>query len=615
MFFLQTYIKGLRLLVNKWSIIIFALILLIVLNAILKPAQQINAASNAQNVIIFIGDGMGAEHIKAGGMFANGQAGTLAFESFEYQTTMTHDNIYGSVTDSAASATALATGKKVINGAISQHSNGIALTTLLELYQHQGKSAGLVTTSYMSDASPAAFGAHESSRDNRVQIVNDYLTQTRPNVLFGGGGHGWTTSHTSDAGYTTVINKSGLQEIDTEKITHIAGVFGSGEIIPAGLRKHNPNMPSLADMTETAIDILDNDTDGFFLVVEHEGSDTFSHKNNTNGMVRSVAELSAAVQKAVDWKANNPNTIIIVTADHETGGMKVTEESPRAGQIPSVHWSTLGHTRTPIPVYATGIDAYQITGQLIDNTDIFDMLKPSSLVLGDRRVKQGFHVNNNGYSREIAVVGNDTQWENGSGTWRGPYSINALPGSGDIQASAGYVICNRLRQGIWRNNEAYSRSAPIENGQPNWRKATSWGGPYHIDRNVKLPGSGDIQTLATYVIGNTVYQGIWRGNQGFTRQAPIKNCAPDWRNATAWKGPLSINNLPGSGELQSISSHVVDDILYQEIWRGNQGYRRNVPIINGQRKWQDAPWSRPISKSEYPGSGDIQAMVGYVLEK
>lgn len=118
------------------------------------------------------GDGMGPEQAKAGGMYVNGAPGTLPFEAFPNQTTMTHNNAAGSTTDSAASATAITTDVKVNNGVISLRlpGNGTELTSLLELYRDRGKSTGLVTEDSMTDASPAAHGAHESSRNSAAAI-------------------------------------------------------------------------------------------------------------------------------------------------------------------------------------------------------------------------------------------------------------------------------------------------------------------------------------------------------------------------------------------------------------------------------------------------------------
>jgi alkaline phosphatase len=136
-----------------------------------------------------IGDGMGTEQVKAAGMYANGQAGTLFFESLPYKGELTNYTATGDVPDSAASGTAMATGVKVSTFVVSLAvpGDGSELETLLEYSKARGKSTGLVTTSTWYDATPAVFGAHEPTRMNFGGIWGDYLYQTRPNVVFGGG--------------------------------------------------------------------------------------------------------------------------------------------------------------------------------------------------------------------------------------------------------------------------------------------------------------------------------------------------------------------------------------------------------------------------------------------
>ena len=369
---------------RSWRSFIVATILL---SLVFVPALRVpvSATTTAQYVIIFQGDGMALQHVRAGGMFANGAAGTLSFEAFPYQTTMTHNNASGGTTNSAASATAMATGVKVNNGVISVQlpGNGSELPTLLEIYKAQGKSTGLVTASYLTDASPAAYGAHEVSRNNTGNIANDYLTQTQPNILLGGGGNGFNTTTAAGQGYTVVADRNALLALNTETQTRVAGGFGSGLIPADGTPGRSSALPTLPEMTQQALAVLDNDPEGFFVFIEHEGTDEYSHANDTAGMVRSAAELSTAVQTAVDWvddpgnSATWSNTVIVVLADHETGGLTVTETNPQVGVVPAVNWTTTGHTQTVVPVYARGAGAEQITGAPIDNTAIFSLLSPS----------------------------------------------------------------------------------------------------------------------------------------------------------------------------------------------------------------------------------------------
>jgi alkaline phosphatase len=342
--------------------------------------------TTAKYIILMQGDGMGPEHVKAGGMFANGAAGTLIFESFPNRTTMTHNNASGHTTDSAASATAMATGVKVNNGVISVRlpGDGSDLTSLLELHKASGKSSGLITTSFVTDASPAAHGAHDPSRNSYAAIFSDYLYQSQPAVLCGAGGFGFDTALAQSNGYTLVTDRTGLLGLDPVTTTRVAGSFGNGLIPADGLAGRDPSLPTLPEMTRQALEILDNNPAGFYAFIEHEGSDEYSHAHNAEGLVRAVKEFGTAVQTAIDWVDNTAtaadwsNTLLVVLADHETGGLTVTETHPLAGVVPALIWSTSDHTQTPVPVYARGAGAGQITGAVIDNTDIFSILRPSS---------------------------------------------------------------------------------------------------------------------------------------------------------------------------------------------------------------------------------------------
>jgi len=152
-------------------------IILVLLGCILT-AEPLSATP--KNIILLIGDGMGFEQVKAAGMYLNGKAGTLSFESFPNQAEVTTYSADSSVTDSAAAGTAIATGHKVNNGVISMAypGDGSELYTLLEYFKERGKSTGLVSTTYMTHATPAVFGAHEPSRNNISEIARDYLNQT-----------------------------------------------------------------------------------------------------------------------------------------------------------------------------------------------------------------------------------------------------------------------------------------------------------------------------------------------------------------------------------------------------------------------------------------------------
>jgi len=342
------------------------------------------AQSKPKNVIFFIGDGMGPQQVKAGGIYVYGASGALSFESFPYQGQLTTYSANSSVTDSAAAGTALATGYKVNNGVISMaypanpdYSEGSELPTLLEYFKARGKSTGLVSTAYLTDATPAGFGAHEPTRSNYSQIAGDYLNQTQPNVLFGGGANGMSRSSAEAAGYTVVENKAAMLALDTENVSKVSGQFGSTDLPYEydGLG----SLPHLSEMTATALNILDNDPDGFFLMVEGGRIDDACHSNDFTRTIPEVNEFADAVQAAINWAAGRNDTLIIVAADHETGGLTVLSNNG-AGNYPDVSWSGTGHTAANVTVYAWGVNAGFISG-VMDNTDIFGVVTADTVTL------------------------------------------------------------------------------------------------------------------------------------------------------------------------------------------------------------------------------------------
>lgn len=347
----------------------------------------VQTLTTAKYVLVFQADGMGPEHIRAGGMYINGAEGTMVFESFPNQTTMTHNNATNTTTDSAASASAMATGRKVHNLVISQAlpGDGSDLITALELHQALGRSTGLVTESYLTDASTAAYGAHVSSRYDYGSITNDYLNQTQPNILFGGGGSGFDTTMATNKGYHLVTNRTALLNLNTETHLKIAGSFGTGLIPTDGTVGRDPTLPTLPEMTEQALASLDNNNAGFFVFIEDEDTDERSHANDAANLMLALTEFNNAVQTGLDWVNNTANasdwtnTLLLVVADHETGGLRVTETSPSTGVVPAVTWNTTGHTQTAVRIFAHGQGASQITGTQIDNTAIFSIISPASV--------------------------------------------------------------------------------------------------------------------------------------------------------------------------------------------------------------------------------------------
>ena len=338
-----------------------------------SPNPLPNLRLRARNVILLIGDGMGPEQVKAGGLYRNGAAGSLSFESFPYQAQMTTHQANGGVTNSAAAATAMATGVKVKNLTISQRipGSGEDLYTLLELARDQGRATGLVTTSTLTDATPAAFAAHTDDRQNRGKIAADYLQRARPNVLLGGGGNGLTPAAAQAAGCQVVLTAAEMDALVSgtpagRVPSCVTGLFGEAPMPYEydGLG----DLPHLSRMAAAALDLLDDDPDGMFLMIEGGLIDHAAHLNDVERMVREVAEFSDTVQLVREWAESHPDTLIFVLADHETGGLRVLDGRGQ-GSAPQVSWSTSGHTSTPVNVYLWSPTDLGLPPQ-IDNTEI-----------------------------------------------------------------------------------------------------------------------------------------------------------------------------------------------------------------------------------------------------
>lgn len=361
--------------------------------ALVVAAAVAAGAAQPANVILMIGDGMGPEHVRAASLFAHGKEGGLCMESLPHRamvvtcpayTVPAHTDpaaVKPKATDSAAAGTALATGHKVYNSVLSVAlpGDGKPLPTALENAAAAGKKTGLVTTAHLTDATPAAFGAHVKARKMATEIALDYLERSRPNLLLGGPDKDKKVPLTAQAGeaagYRVVTDRAGLLALLADPPDHILGLFGEGG--PMGYEfdhattthREYDRLPHLSEMTKAALDVLARSPKGFFLMVEGACIDKASHKNQLERTVYETVEFDKAVRVVVEWASKRKDTLVLVTADHETGGLKVVE-GKAAGTMPAVTWSSLNHTPANVPLYGMGPGSEKIVGTL-DNTDVF----------------------------------------------------------------------------------------------------------------------------------------------------------------------------------------------------------------------------------------------------
>ena len=356
----------------------------------LKRSDLGEEQNNAHYMILLIGDGMGYEQIRAARNHLYGPENKklLSFEKFPHKSEMGPEpaeveNGELLITDSAAAATAMATGKKVQTGVLSVRLPGKAerIETILEHYQKQGFGTGLVTSSRISHATPAAFAAHLPSRHDYWHIETAYLKESRPNVLMGGRADGYFIDESLlEAGYKNVTNRELLAAgIADQKVMHLASLYDGGK---KGHLKYtlerSPDHEDQANLSELSIAALkflkQRFPKGFFIVIEGARIDHAGHSNNIYNNIRETQSFHETVKKVQEWaEKQNAKTTLLVTADHETGGLELHGDSPK-GVWPAHTWSTGWHTDQKVPVYAWGY-ASEKAEKIRHNTDVYHFFK------------------------------------------------------------------------------------------------------------------------------------------------------------------------------------------------------------------------------------------------
>ncbi len=341
-----------------------------------RPAKDIRVAA-PRNVILMIGDGMGFEHVRAARLFAFGPKGKLTMETLPVHGRMSTYPADGpdAVTDSAAAGTALATGVKVANRVVSvrKPGDGTPIATLLERLADKGYRTGLVSTSYLTHATPAAFAAHVDHREKLREIGSQYVRVTRPDVLLGGGGKGLDNAEAAENGYAVCTDRDGLRRLVASRPRRVVGAFGVGHMpyeFEAAMRidPGYDRLPRLSEMVAASLELLPREGRGVFLMVEGARIDHASHDNHIANGILETLEFDNAVRVVLDWAKGRDDTLVVVTADHECGGLKILSDAGRS-RWPEVAWASKHHTGVDVPLYAYGLGADRFAGQL-DNTDV-----------------------------------------------------------------------------------------------------------------------------------------------------------------------------------------------------------------------------------------------------
>ena len=330
--------------IKKLSVSLITVIIFILSFSVLSFATQ------AKNIILMIGDGMGPGHVHIAWLYATRQLGKnlVMTEVMDNGCTayMINDTADSTVTESAAAAVQMATGVKVLARAVGIGPDGKDLKTILEMAKEKGKATGLVTTSGITDATPAGFMAHVAHRSEEEKIA-DQLVKSDVNILFGGrkefflpqsekGKRKDNRNLLNDArenGYVVVETVEEMKKTNGKKIL---GLFNQSNMLFEIDRKGSTE-PSLAEMTAKALEVLSKEEQGFFLMVEGGRIDHAAHYYDIGAVISDTLAFDEAIKVAYDFQKANPDTLLIITADHETGGLVVLPYTPTSKEYEGIN--------------------------------------------------------------------------------------------------------------------------------------------------------------------------------------------------------------------------------------------------------------------------------------
>jgi len=342
-----------------------------VVSALVVLVQVSLGADVPKNIVLMIGDGMGHAQLTATKvvkaklnmerMPVGGMVTTFAKDDF--------------VTDSAAAATALATGEKTNNGMLSQAPGGKPLKTLFEYAKEAGKFRGIVVTCSLTHATPAAFASHVKGREMNDEIA-EHMAGAGLEVMFGGGlayfmPRGMPGSSRQDnKNLIDVLAKRGEVVVQERQFAGLSEDKPATALI--ALKHPAPSKDrslSLGAMVAKALPILATNGKGFVLMVEGSQIDWEAHKNDAAGIIRETIEFDDAVGVVLDFAQKDGRTLVVVTADHETGGMTLLGGSIKDKAVSKAEFSTHDHSAVMVPLFAFGPGSVEMGG-LKDNTDI-----------------------------------------------------------------------------------------------------------------------------------------------------------------------------------------------------------------------------------------------------
>lgn len=341
---------------------ILSLVLILMLVA---SFSTISASERPENIIFLIGDGMGVGQISATRILR----GTLALEEFKVMglhATASHDKL---VTDSAAAGTALATGYKTIYNRLGNDPDGKPLKNLFEYAKEAGLRTGIVVTCTMTHATPGAFSAHVDLRKYASEIALQQVNDSGMSLIIGGGMRDLLPQSAEGSRRKDDINlveklKERMPVVTTYKeLAALKDTDSAAAILDMGmLPKASDRDYSLGDMLKKGLEIITSNEKGFVLMVEGSQIDFAGHDNDLDRVVSELVDFDAAVRVALDFAKKDGKTLVVVTADHETGGITLPDEDTEDLKLKKASFSTQKHSGEMVPIFAYGPGAEKFGG-------------------------------------------------------------------------------------------------------------------------------------------------------------------------------------------------------------------------------------------------------------
>ncbi len=358
-------------------VFIFGLSLLLLAQCQLKEPEATTATkeepTQPKNIILLIGDGMGVTQVTSRFFYGEGEPN---FQRFPYIGLIKTSSSQEKITDSAAGATAFSAGVKTYNGAIAVTDDSTSVPTILEMVSDD-LSSGLIATSSIVHATPASFYAHVPARGWYEEIAAQLTTSSVD--FFAGGGTQFFVDREDEVNYLDTLTAHGFV-VDTAQLQKPANLSMEEKygflLAPDGMpRMLDGRGDFLPQATQMALDYLSQDEDGFFLMVEGSQIDWGGHANDAEYIIEEVKDFDKTLGVALDFAERDGNTLVVVTADHETGGFALSSGENYNDLVGT--FSTGGHTPDLIPVFAYGPGS-EIFAGIYENTAIFDKMIEAS---------------------------------------------------------------------------------------------------------------------------------------------------------------------------------------------------------------------------------------------